>query len=568
MVLRIPTFALLGTLPCLVLACAGNISGDDSGHEARFLEPESLEVLSGNVVVRVWVSPMEDLEEVTIEADEIVANRWRPQLKRSDVPIDTALFYEGATRLRLRARWQDGTVLEDTVATRIDNGDPLLDLAHPAVGSVHFVEDGVLPVQAVVRDGIGIARAEVRANGELIAEMDPVVRNDLMAALDPTDYHPGTKDTETSVTLTVTVWDREGHSTSTETTLELRSRRMGSIPVVGRVETPALALPDGSVALVTTQGWLYLFEADGTERCRFQASDEVGLSGPVLAVAGRSILWGTTRALRSSWVSDCSTRWTHPTMSQWWAQPIVGSDGTIYATTFDGVLHATSTHGIPLWNRALSAPGTASPPEAVAATALLPDGTVLQGLETGIRDGALIALWPNGSPRWTVATPAIRGGILVTESALYFGASDGRLYKLDHEGQRAWDGEPLLSEARDVLCTPALLPNGNIAVCDGGGLVHAFRSADGAKAWEYDTRGPGVGAGAFGRGGVVVASDGTLYVADVLGSLHAIDGDGQLRFNAKLSDEELLAPPLLLGNVLVAPGVDNQVHFLWAGQGA
>jgi outer membrane protein assembly factor BamB len=230
------------------------------------------------------------------------------------------------------------------------------------------------------------------------------------------------------------------------------------------------------------------------------------------------------------------------------------------------VLHAIAADGSERFrvnlSAALPAGGTA---EGRGQTSLTADGTVVQGVRVGATEGAVIAVAPNGEVQWVFESPPVDEGVIATEDGIFFGAGDGRLYALDATGSRMWSREPLVGDGLEVRCLPALLSNGQVAVCDKSGSLRAFETPDGESAWEHSMRtesGPTTVLG----GGVAAGPEGDLFVGDVLGIVHGFASDGSRRFEFAvpgIAEESIRARPALSDDTLFVGATNQRLYALW-----
>jgi len=167
--------------------------------------------------------------------------------------------------------------------------------------------------------------------------------------------------------------------------------------------------------------------------------------------------------------SDRSLRWSVAAGAVRYACPAIGADGTVYASvksgsTGAGVLAVQPTDGATKWlYPVLPAPAT-SP-------AIASDGTVY----VASTDGALHAIWPDGSRRWVLATPgrfspegspAIGG-----DGVVYIPSNDGVLYAVGPNGASKWT----IQCGTRGLSAPAIGADGTVYVGSWDGSLYAIR---------------------------------------------------------------------------------------------
>ena len=214
---------------------------------------------------------------------------------------------------------------------------------------------------------------------------------------------------------------------------------------------------------------------------------------------------------------------------------------------------------------------TATAGNIVSSPAVAPDGTVYIGVEVGssasaVQSGQLVAINPNGTPKWTFTTadwidsaPAIgldgtvhfgcwdgnfyalrpdrtvkwtykAGGFIASSAAIaadgtvYFGAGNGNLYALTASGALKW----FFPTGDWVDSSPAIGPDGTIYFGSWDKTVYALRP-DGSLRWKYATLGNVAASPA-------IAADGTVYVGSRDLGLYAFTAEGTLRWRAGLGD--------------------------------
>jgi len=504
------------------------------------VDPQGGEIVSGTIEVRAAIESPESIEAVTIlvNGESIATLRAAPFA----VEMDTTTLGDGIVDVRAVARWQDGTVERDAAAVRVDNHEPSVEILEPSDGDFRFVEDAPFRFSVRAEDGSQLTHLLLLAGDEVVADIAPL-RTDHVVLVDPASLYPADAVDAVHVTLQAEATDALGRVGTSSIAVNVRSRLAWRFDTLGRIETAPVVLPDGGVAVGSFDGRLYVVNSDGTERCRAEGGDEV-VGAPALSPDGTQIVWGTTRRLRAADPATCAIRWTHATEAIWRAGPTIAPDGTIYAATFTGTLHAISPAGATRWTFDLGG-------ESIAPPTVAPDGTVLAGSFSGI----LHAIAPDGTPRWQFETGAEIGApALATDDAIYVGSYDFYLYALSHDGREIWE-YPFATDA-DVQCAPDLLPRGDVAFCSRDGHVYAARASDGSEKWRFETAG-------LTYGGVVVGKDGSVYAGAADGTLHALGPDGSPRWSFE-TFEAIVARPATGAGMVFVPSADRRLYALWA----
>jgi outer membrane protein assembly factor BamB len=170
--------------------------------------------------------------------------------------------------------------------------------------------------------------------------------------------------------------------------------------------------------------------------------------------------------------------------------------------------------------------------------------------------GALRLLGSEGGVTlWMRTLPMpLRGVLAMSESTLFGGASDGRVYAvLKKSGEIAWMMQHNASFSSQPVLNGARLYIG----CDDGNLF-ALNQATGRTAWRYRTRGPV-------RGRPVVIN-GVIYFGSEDGYVYALmEETGRLRWR-KRTGAGVQAVAAAGGGILVA-SLDNFVYFLSLNHG-
>ncbi|MGA8056077.1 MAG: outer membrane protein assembly factor BamB [Burkholderiales bacterium] len=114
-----------------------------------------------------------------------------------------------------------------------------------------------------------------------------------------------------------------------------------------------------------------------------------------------------------------------------------------------------------------------------------------------------------------------------------------------------------VGKSGNAVFAPAVVEDSVFAAAQDG-TVARFDAATGKQIWRINA-GQKLSAG-------VGASDDLVAVGSSEGDVIAFDADGQLRWRARVSSE-VLAPPLVLGEIVVARSADNRIFALDARDG-
>jgi outer membrane protein assembly factor BamB len=258
-------------------------------------------------------------------------------------------------------------------------------------------------------------------------------------------------------------------------------------------------------------------------------------------------------------------RWTSAAATKPGA-PAIDASGTIYVANGQN-LWALHADGTPAWNYPVPQGEASLTPNPTVGS----DGTVYIGA-----GGAFLAIAANGTLKWKITLPvgsfgAEYGSAPVIDSAgtIYFYSSDGAVHALNPDGSQKWT--LALPPAGLVIISPSLGADGVLHISDGhtiyavnsrgelgwtatfrgnaddpvvgtngllyffekglGGaspeMLHAYH-ANGTEAWSYP-----VNAGIRSRS-PAIGADGTIYFAGIDGLLYALDSRGVKKWTSAL----------------------------------
>ena len=184
--------------------------------------------------------------------------------------------------------------------------------------------------------------------------------------------------------------------------------------------------------------------------------------------------------------------WTFDPGSELRGRIAVGTDGSIFFITRDGVLHGLDSIGKEIMHR--DADGS-SP-------AVLPDGTVIAMSSYS----ALSAIAPDGAARWTLEVGDSKGPLAVTDRAIYASAGSD-LLSVSAAGSLNW--RVTVGHVTSAAATPD-----GVVIGTSRGAVTAVAS-DGAVIWTFQPDG--------GFSGSVAYADDVVYAGSAGGGVYAID---------------------------------------------
>lgn len=245
----------------------------------------------------------------------------------------------------------------------------------------------------------------------------------------------------------------------------------------------------------------------------YATNDAIKPSTPAIADDG-TIYVGSDDDSFYALNSDGTLKWSFATGGNVRNSPAIAADGTIYIGSDDDNLYALNPDGTQKW--AFDTGGNVN----ITSNAVGADGTIYTG---GSAD-KLYALNPDGTEKWSYAADGDILSLALTGNILYFthnggrnivslNASDGSLnWSVPHG---AFTGGSMAIDAENTVYFQGDLGSG-------AGKIWAIKS-DGTEKWSFPLT------GSASRGGVVLASDGTLYAstketADHFRAINSSDG--------------------------------------------
>ena len=387
-----------------------------------------------------------------------------------------------------------------------------------------------------------------------------------------------------------------------------------SFPTGGPVRSSAVRATDGTIVVGSDDNHVYALDPEGAERWRFDTGGDVR-AAPAIADDGTIYVGTLSTALATLYAltSDGSVRWKVGTEGPISASVAIAADGTVYAGTQGGALHAFSPAGQPLW-LATGLAHVAGGPVVDAA------GTIFVG---GF-DTRLHAFAPGGVERWVLEL----GGLVWTPPTIgpdgtVYVARDGVVTAVgggsacEGEAPDCDDGDPCTVDRCDppVGCVhTGLCDDGNPCTedtcaageCGAGPIADGTSCDDGLdcttggtcssglcvpttnlcgpapSTWPMRGRDPthqgrvpfvaaqsgGViwsyGAGATISSSPALAPDGTAYVGDADGVVHAVGSDGVGLWKVSTDGAVASSPAVTAYGTVVVGSADTKVWALSA----
>lgn len=313
------------------------------------------------------------------------------------------------------------------------------------------------------------------------------------------------------------------------------------------------ALDASGVIYVTCQdGRLFAVTPDGMIRWQFKSHFE-SVSTPAVGADG-SIFFGSRNHRVYAVTATGRKQWEFQTGGWVDASPALGADGTVYIGSWDKKFYALAPDGKLRWEFATGGPIVSS--AAVDAAGIIYFGS---------HDQKFYALNPGGSKRWefTAGGPITSSPAIGSEGEIYFTSVNGRFHALNPDGSRRWelqtggtsssspvigpDGTLYVSvNQTHIAIAPdgklkwqrgfwnpepgrlgesaaTVLANDTVVFTGGDGFVMTVPTGAGDKdwIWNYYLLGPGYCS-------PLVATNGTIYVSQPSGELHALQRSAPL----------------------------------------
>jgi len=233
--------------------------------------------------------------------------------------------------------------------------------------------------------------------------------------------------------------------------------------------TPAIGA-DGAI-FFGSHNELFALEPNGTLRWRFSAGDEGSkiFTSPALSKDG-SLYFGTQGNYIFAMDQRKTVLWHAQTDQDNDSTPVVGSDGTIFFASDDGIVRAYAPGGHLKWATDIGS--------AMRAPLALKDRKIVIGSTYG-KHPFVFALDVNtGKEAWRfhvepkegdfygIQSPALIDG----DGFIYFGSRDHHVYCLDPNGSLVWK----YKTGDQVDAGPILGDNGTLYIGSDDGRIYAF----------------------------------------------------------------------------------------------
>jgi outer membrane protein assembly factor BamB len=314
--------------------------------------------------------------------------------------------------------------------------------------------------------------------------------------------------------------------------------------------TPAVA-KDGTIYIATSNGWLYAFTDNGTQKWAKQLTTSAIYSGPVIDEDGYIFVGAENNRVYKVNPADGSVVWSF-TAGGRVSYGITFTTYSIYFPASDGYLYSVNkVNGQEFWRYNIGTAYFSHP-------SVAHDGTVY------VAAGKLYAFNPDGTIKWTFdGDRSLRYGPSIDSDGTIYVASGDRLYAIKPDGTEKWRTSSYSSYFGDCV----IGPNGLIYIRDGGHLSCIDKS-NGNIMWRVRPSYPSYN---WITNVPLVDYKNHVYVGGDYGYLYVYDGlNGQQLWERDLGDSVYTAPTLssVGDEKTVLIGVDNKlvsVHTLAKG---
>lgn len=235
---------------------------------------------------------------------------------------------------------------------------------------------------------------------------------------------------------------------------------------------------DGTFYAGNTGGAAYAINPDGSIKWQHAVGNSVW--GIAAEADDGTTYWASLDPTANFFALDKTgaQKWAKIVLGFATSPPSIGSDGTVYASSFDGMLYAMDpATGLQKWTYQTG-------DHIYAGTALIDDDKgVTQKIILASTDGSVYCLDPSGALLWRYDTGDVIRSSPVVGSApaaekreiVYVGSSDGRLYAINaDDGKRRWSfdttahSDPVLRDRNDLNASPALGTTGVVIAGEHG----------------------------------------------------------------------------------------------------
>ncbi len=279
------------------------------------------------------------------------------------------------------------------------------------------------------------------------------------------------------------------------------------------INTPALG-SDGTIYAGTLSGGVYAINPDGSIQWNYPTGGINSYGGSPAIGSDGTIYIGSTDKILYALNPNGTLKWQNSTPAPISSGPAIGSDGTVYVVSGTDP-YAFNPDGTVKWiSSAFMSVGSGG--RGYSSPVIGPDGTIYITVYQGTN---LSALNPDGSLKWSYTLGGSYGygsPAVASDGTIYLAHyGDGTIYALNPDGTRKWSYATGKTGLK-VYSSPVIGADGIVYVGFSDNKVYAL-NPDGTLKWTYTTGGQIRNSPAIGR-------DGTLYVGSCDGYLYAFAG--------------------------------------------
>ncbi|MFA5212285.1 MAG: PKD domain-containing protein, partial [Methanoregula sp.] len=279
------------------------------------------------------------------------------------------------------------------------------------------------------------------------------------------------------------------------------------------INTPALGL-DGTIYAGTLSGGVYAINPDGSIQWNYPTGGINSYGGSPAIGSDGTIYIGSTDKNLYALNPNGTLKWQNSTPAPISSGPAIGSDGTVYVVSGTDP-YAFNPDGTVKWiSSAFMSVGSGG--RGYSSPVIGPDGTIYITVYQGTN---LSALNPDGSLKWSYTLGGSYGygsPAVASDGTIYLAHyGDGNIYALNPDGTRKWSYATGKTGLK-VYSSPVIGADGIVYVGFSDNKIYALNQ-DGTLKWTYTTGGQIRNSPAIGR-------DGTLYVGSCDGYLYAFAG--------------------------------------------
>ncbi|MFH4969529.1 PQQ-binding-like beta-propeller repeat protein [Gaetbulibacter sp. M240] len=266
---------------------------------------------------------------------------------------------------------------------------------------------------------------------------------------------------------------------------------------------------DGTIYVGSKDNHLHAIDPNGSQKWKFNIGGDAIYTTPAIASDG-TIYIGSDSGNLFAVNPDGTQKWAFTTAeNRIRSTPAIASDGTVYITSDDDKLYALNPdNGIILWS--LPVGGNAQSGIAVDS-----DGTIIVVVDQGGSAGAIYAVNPDGTQKWTVS---VLGRISVCAPAI----ANGRIYVGTKEGEN----------------------------------LLALNASNGSQLWSFSTP------GAILNSSPAVDVNGVIYFGSWDNQVYAVNPDGTLKYKFLTGDRVWSSPAIGSDGTIYVGGYDGKLYAL------